>query len=135
MCRLDAALGEPHCWPNGSRQRAELADGEEAKASLMVFARIGKPTNGDVNMAWESDRTDQTPGIEKMLDDLYASEISASISLVTPGRGFYAELGDPIQVEAWGYANAREAVEWLREQAIRLYPASEFAQRYGRGFT
>jgi hypothetical protein len=86
-------------------------------------------------MAWASDRAHQTSGIEEILDDLYASEISASISLVAPGRGFYAELGDPIQVEAWGCANIREAVEWLREQAIRPYPDSEFAQRYGRGFT
>jgi hypothetical protein len=86
-------------------------------------------------MAWASDRAQQTSGIEEILDDLYASEISASISLVTPGRGFYAELGDPRKAEAWGCANIREAVEWLRQQAIKHYPDSEFARRYGRGFT
>jgi len=27
-----------------------------------------------------------------------------------------------------------QAVEWLRAEAVRLYPESEFAKRYGRGF-
>ena len=76
----------------------------------------------------------QAPGVEEILDDLYASEINVSISLVTPGGGFYAELGNPLKAEIWGCANIREAVEWLRQQAMKHYPDSEFARRHGRGF-
>jgi hypothetical protein len=98
----------------------------------MVFAcRIGNRPTGRRDMAGEFD---QTPSVEEILNDLYRSEINASISLVTPRGGFYAELGNPMQAEAWGCTSIREAVEWLRDHAIKHYPDSEFARHYGRGF-
>jgi hypothetical protein len=68
--------------------------------------------------------------IEAVINDLYASEINASISWIWDG-GFYAVLGNPKQAEGWALPSIAEAVEWLREQACAHYPDSEFARKYG----
>jgi hypothetical protein len=68
--------------------------------------------------------------IEAVINDLYASEINASISWIW-GGGFYAVLGDPKQAEGWALPNIAEAVEWLRERACAHYPDSAFARKYG----
>ena len=64
-----------------------------------------------------------------ILDDLCASHIAGSISWIWDG-GFYATLGEPKLAEKWSAARAGEALDWLRDQAIRHYPDSEFAARY-----
>jgi hypothetical protein len=69
--------------------------------------------------------------IEAILDDLYASEINASISWIWDG-GFYAVLGNPKQADGWAFPSIGKAVEWLREQAIVHYPGSEFARKYAQ---
>jgi len=40
--------------------------------------------------------------IEAILNDLYASDISASISWIWDG-GFHVTLGDPKQAEEWAF--------------------------------
>jgi hypothetical protein len=70
--------------------------------------------------------------VEAILDDLYASDINASISWVWDG-GIAVELGDPLNgYEAEGkVSTVGEAALWLRDQACTHYPDSEFAQKYG----
>jgi|HubBroStandDraft_4_1064222.scaffolds.fasta_scaffold35357_2 hypothetical protein len=62
------------------------------------------------------------PSVEEILDDLNASQIDASISLVTPGGGFYAELGDPMRAAVWECASIWEAVEWLQQGDDQALP-------------
>ena len=69
--------------------------------------------------------------VEAILNDLYASEINASISWIWDG-GFYAVLGNPKQAEGWAFPSVGKAVEWLREQAIVHYPDSGFARKYAQ---
>jgi hypothetical protein len=76
-----------------------------------------------------STRYRQRLDIEAVLDDLYASEINASISWIWDG-GFYVILGDPKQAEGWAFPTIAGAVERLRDQAIVHYPGSEFARKY-----
>jgi hypothetical protein len=70
--------------------------------------------------------------LEEILRALYESEINALISWVWDG-GINVELGDPLN----GYdANDKvstfaEATAWLRDQACKYYPDSEFARKYG----
>jgi hypothetical protein len=68
--------------------------------------------------------------LEAILNDLYESEINASISWIWDG-GFYAVLGDPKQAEGWAFPSIGEAAAWLRDQACVHYPDSEFARKYG----
>jgi hypothetical protein len=68
--------------------------------------------------------------IETILDDLYASEISASIAWVWDS-GFCVTLGNPALAEGLAFPTIREAVTWLRDQACATYPDSEFARKYG----
>jgi hypothetical protein len=68
--------------------------------------------------------------IEAILDDLYASEINASISWVWDG-GFHAELGNPKIAKASSLPTIRDAVLWLRDAACKHLPDSDFAQKYG----
>jgi hypothetical protein len=69
--------------------------------------------------------------VEAILDDLYASEVNASISWIWDG-GFYVTLGDPKQAEGWAFPSIGEAVAWLGDQAIVHYPNSEFARKYAQ---
>jgi hypothetical protein len=68
--------------------------------------------------------------VEPILNDLYASEINASISWIWDG-GFYAVLGNPKQAEGWAFPSIGAAAAWLRDQACSQYPDSEFARKYG----
>jgi hypothetical protein len=68
--------------------------------------------------------------IEAILDDLYASEINASISWVWDG-GFHAVLGNPKIDEASSLPTIRDAVLWLRDAACKHLPDSDFAQKHG----
>jgi hypothetical protein len=69
--------------------------------------------------------------VEAILDDLYESEINASISWFWDNR-IDVKLGDPLN----GYAaedkvsTLAEAAAWLRDQACQHYPDSEFARKY-----
>ena len=74
-----------------------------------------------------------TSDLETIIADLYESEINASISWFW-SAGVEVELGgDPLNgYEAEEQVNTfAEATAWLRDQAIRLYPHSEFAWKYG----
>ena len=70
--------------------------------------------------------------LEKILRALYESEINVSISWVRD-NGIDVELGDPLN----GYdasdkvSTFSEATAWLRDQACKHYPDSEFARKYG----
>ena len=68
--------------------------------------------------------------VEMILNDLYSSEISASISWVRDG-GFYVALGAPALAEEWSLPTIRDAVLWLRDQACQHFPESDFARKYG----
>jgi len=81
------------------------------------------------------------PGVEGILDDLYASEINVEISWLWDGgidvkvgrrRGINVKLGDPLNgFDAKGTVKTMaEAVVWLRDQACQHYPDSEFARKY-----
>src|ERR1700730_12687687 len=73
----------------------------------------------------------EKPGLEEILNDLYASEISGSIAWTANG-GIDVELGDTLH----GYCVERvrtvaQAAAWLRDRANTDYPDSEFARKYG----
>jgi hypothetical protein len=74
----------------------------------------------------------QTLDIETILNDLYDSEINASISWIWDG-GFHATLGNPKLAEQWALPTIRDAVLWLRDAACKHLPDSDFARKY-RGF-
>jgi hypothetical protein len=69
--------------------------------------------------------------VEAILNDLYSSEINASISWIWDS-GFHVTLGDPKLAEGWAFPGIGEAVAWLREQAVVHYPDSDFARKYAR---
>ena len=70
-----------------------------------------------------------------IIKDLHASEIHGSVSWFYDSC-WTAGLGS--DVGGWDvektFGSFEEAVEWLRDEAIRRYPDSEFAKRYGSGF-
>ena len=72
----------------------------------------------------------------QILQDLHDSEINGEIAWFYDGAWRVAVGGDPVD----GYAaetdvgSIGEAVEWLRAKAVELYPESEFAKKYRRGF-
>ena len=68
--------------------------------------------------------------ISLVLDDLYANQISGSISWIWDA-GFYATLGAPRQAEDWAFPSSGEAIAWLTDQACMRYPDSDFARTYG----
>jgi hypothetical protein len=68
-----------------------------------------------------SDRPDREP----ILDQLCASDITALISWIWDGD-FYAAIGEPKRAEKSSASSAGEVLDWLRDQAIRIYPGSEF---------
>jgi hypothetical protein len=74
-------------------------------------------------------------GPEQIIDDLHASEINGRIGWFYDGE-WVAELGD--DVNGWKAEKTlrsfTRAAEWLRDEAVRRYPESEFAKKYGRGF-
>jgi hypothetical protein len=70
-------------------------------------------------------------GIEAILNDLYASQINASISWLWDG-GIDVKLGDALNgYRAEGKVGTfGAAAEWLRDQACAIYPDSDFARKY-----
>jgi hypothetical protein len=40
--------------------------------------------------------------------------------------GFNAAIGKPKRAEKWSGSSAGEVLDWMRDQAIRIYPGSEF---------
>ena len=66
-----------------------------------------------------------------ILNDLYASEINASISWIWDG-GFYATLGNPQQAEGWAFPTVGEVVAWLRDKnTAASYSAPTHVAIYG----
>jgi hypothetical protein len=67
----------------------------------------------------------------RILQDLYDNEINFTIATFWDG-GFQIKLGDELNgFDATGTAgNLVDAVEWLRLQAIEIYPESVFAKSY-----
>lgn len=65
----------------------------------------------------------------KIMPDLYASEINVTISWFWDG-GFNVQLGDSMNgIDAYAWCDTwPEAVAWLRDKAIELYPDSDFAK-------
>lgn len=68
-----------------------------------------------------------------ILPDLYASEINVHLEWLWDG-GFDVALGDNMNgFKAQACTRTFiEAVEWLRDEAIKWYPESEFAKRYAK---
>src|SRR5437762_6931542 len=79
------------------------------------------------SLEWKNRRGFDT---EAILDGLYASQIDGSIEWIWDG-GFVASLGGPNKAEAWSLETVADAVEWLRQEACRRYPDTEFARKYG----
>jgi hypothetical protein len=69
--------------------------------------------------------------VEAILNDLYASEINASISWIWDG-GFYVTIGYREHAESWAFRSIGGAAEWLRDQACLDYADSEFARKYAQ---
>jgi hypothetical protein len=69
--------------------------------------------------------------LEEILVSLYASAISVSISWIWDGD-IDVKLGDPLSgYKAEGkVGTVTEAADWLRDQAVRHYPGSEFARQF-----
>ena len=70
--------------------------------------------------------------LEEILISLYASAISVSISWIWDGE-IDVKLGDPLNgFKAEGkVGTVTEVADWLRDQAVRHYPSSEFARQFG----
>lgn len=68
--------------------------------------------------------------LEQILADLYASEINASLSWFWDA-GFHDEMNGYL-AEAQ-VSMLHQAAEWLRDNAVRLYPDSDFAKKYSAG--
>jgi hypothetical protein len=69
------------------------------------------------------------------LTDLHDSEINGEIGWFYDGV-WYAKIGDKLNgyVAEEGFISLDQAADWLRDKAIELYPDSEFAKEYRRGF-
>jgi hypothetical protein len=74
--------------------------------------------------------------LEEILISLYASAINASISWVWDGD-IDVKLGDPLNgYKAEGkVGTVTEVADWLRDQAVRHYPSSEFARQFAARWT
>jgi hypothetical protein len=70
-----------------------------------------------------------------LMGHLHDSEINVEISVFNDAE-WRAKLGDPVN----GYraeqifGSLGQAAKWLRAKAIEIYPKSEFAKAYRRGF-
>jgi hypothetical protein len=69
--------------------------------------------------------------LEEILISLYASAINISISWIW-GGDIDAKLGNPMnRYKAEGnVATVTEIADWLRDQAVRHHPSSEFARQF-----
>jgi hypothetical protein len=67
----------------------------------------------------------------EILQELYDSEIDVSIAFMA-GAGFLVELGtDGAMVDTIHVRSYAAASKWLKQAAIRHYPASAFGRKYG----
>lgn len=70
-------------------------------------------------------------GASALLQELYEADIDASLTSMAR-HGFIAEIGvdgeiaDAVHVDSYDQACA-----WLTQAAVRLYPSSPFARKYG----
>jgi hypothetical protein len=72
----------------------------------------------------------QPEGDSGIVQELYDSGIDLSIACMA-GAGFLAELGiDGAMVDATHVRSYTEAARWLKQAAIRHYPASAFGRKY-----
>jgi len=80
----------------------------------------------------------QVPSLETVIKDLYDSEITAGVQSYHP-NGLRVWIGDQlnglaasahIAAEDAGWLIDGTAAMWLHEAAVRLYPTSEYAQRF-----
>jgi hypothetical protein len=69
--------------------------------------------------------------LEEILISLYASAINVSISWIWDDD-IDVKLGDPLNgYKAEGkVATVSEIADWLRDQAVRHYPSSDFARQF-----
>ena len=69
--------------------------------------------------------------LEEILISLYASGINISISWIWDDD-IDVKLGDPVNgYKAEGkVGTVTEIADWLRDQAVRYYPSSEFARQF-----
>ena len=72
---------------------------------------------------------------ERIITDLHDCQINGRI-IWESDFAWTVSLGD--ELNGWKgeetFDRFSEAVEWLRAEAVRRYPDSEFAKKYGRGF-
>ena len=72
----------------------------------------------------------QPEGDSGTMQELYDSGIDVSIACMA-GAGFLVELGmDGAMVDATHVRSYAEASRWLKQAAIRHYPASAFSRKY-----
>jgi hypothetical protein len=75
------------------------------------------------------------PNLETLLTALHDSEINGAVFWFYDGL-WQVRLGDisnGVDAEAV-VGSIGEAAEWLRSNAVRLYPDSTFARKYTHGF-
>ena len=84
-------------------------------------------------MSAEIEPTDE---LASFLEDFHDSEINGEIGWFFDGV-WRAKIGDPwngYRAEQDGFVSLSQAIDWLRSKAIEIYPDSEFAKAYKRGF-
>jgi hypothetical protein len=74
-------------------------------------------------------------GLERIIADLYESEINASLSWFWDG-GIDVSIGDDLNglIARDQLKTLAEVAEWLRANAVEHYPDSQFAENHARGF-
>ena len=79
------------------------------------------------------DETQRRPSLGDIIAVLHDSEINGTVSWVFDGTWRVA-IGDELNgIQAEATVNsAQQAAEWLRANAVRRYPHSEFAKRFPR---
>lgn len=66
-----------------------------------------------------------------MLDEIYESEINFSI-VTSDEFGFKVEVGNEFDgfIDSDSFGSFTEALEWITDKALELYPESDYARRY-----
>ena len=71
--------------------------------------------------------------LEEVMHRLYVSEINCGMASFWDA-GWHVWLGDEAngkKAEIYELNTAADAAKWLHEQAIKHYPRSQYAERYG----
>ena len=81
----------------------------------------------------EMSESERRPCLGDIIETLHDSEINGSVSWIFDGAWSLA-IGDELNgIQAEATVNsAQQAAEWLRANAVRRYPHSEFAKRFPR---